>query len=73
LTPKEHEVSALILDDLPALIPVPVAAQLLGLKRATAYRLAASGELPAKRYGGRIFIVKARIRPIIDGTEGVEP
>lgn len=57
-------------DDLPALISVPLAAELLGLKRASAYRYAANGELPVKRLGGRIFIITAEIRPLIDGMEG---
>jgi excisionase family DNA binding protein len=56
-------------DDLPALISVPQAAKLLGLKRASAYRYAANGELPVKRLGGRVFIITAKIRPLIDGTE----
>ena len=58
------------LADLPLLISVPVAARILGLKRASAYRYAANGELPVKRLGGRIFIITARIRPLIDGTDG---
>lgn len=58
------------IDDLPALISVLVAAQLLGLTRASAYRYAASGELPVKRLGGRVYIITAKIRPLIDGTEG---
>lgn len=57
-------------DDLPALISVPQAAKLLGLKRASAYRYAANGELPVKRLGGRVFIITAEIRPLIDGREG---
>jgi predicted DNA-binding transcriptional regulator AlpA len=57
-------------DDLPALISVPLAAELLGLKRASAYRYAANGELPVKRLGGRIFIITAEIRPLIDGAKG---
>jgi hypothetical protein len=40
------------------------------LKRASSYRYAAKGELPVKRLGGRIFIITAKIRPLIDGTEG---
>jgi hypothetical protein len=54
--------------DLPALIPVPRAAEILGLSRASAYRYAASGELPVKRLGGRIYIITALIRPLLDGT-----
>jgi hypothetical protein len=57
-------------DDLPALISVPRAAEILGLTRASAYRYAASGELPIKRLGGRVYIITAKIRPLIDGTEG---
>jgi len=56
-------------DGLPALIPVPVAAKILGLKRASAYRYAANGELPTKRLGGRVYIITAKIRPLLDGTE----
>jgi hypothetical protein len=63
-------VSAPQLDDLPALISVTVAATLLGLSRASAYRYASSGELPVKRLGGRVYIITAKLRPLIDGTEG---
>jgi hypothetical protein len=63
-------VSTQPIDDLPALISVPVAAQLLGLTRASAYRYAAAGELPVKRLGGRVYIITAKIRPLLDGTEG---
>ena len=55
------------LTDLPALISVPRAAKILGLSRASAYRYAAAGELPTKRLGGRVYIVTAEIRPLIDG------
>jgi predicted DNA-binding transcriptional regulator AlpA len=58
------------IDALPALISVPAAAALLGLTRASAYRYAAAGELPVKRLGGRVYIITAKIRPLIDGTEG---
>jgi predicted DNA-binding transcriptional regulator AlpA len=63
-------VSTQAIDDLSALISVPRAAMLLGLTRASAYRYAASGELPVKRLGGRVYISTAKIRPLIDGTEG---
>lgn len=59
------------IDALPALLPVPTAARLLGLSRASAYRYAANGELPTKRFGGRVYVITARIRPILDGTEGL--
>lgn len=53
---------------LPALLTVPVAAAILGLSRASAYRYAAAGELPTKRFGGRVYVVTARIRHLLDGT-----
>ncbi len=53
-------------DDLPALIPVPVAGEILGLTRATAYRYAATGGLPIKRFGGRrLYVVKAKLRQLL--------
>lgn len=52
---------------LPALISVPRAAELLGLSRASAYRYAATGELPTKRFGGRVYVITARIRDLFDG------
>jgi hypothetical protein len=58
-----------IADRLPALIPVPRAAEILGLSRASAYRYAAAGELPTKRFGGRVYVITARIRSLLDGTE----
>jgi Helix-turn-helix domain len=54
---------------LPALLSITRAASILGLTRATAYRYAAAGELPIKRLGGRMYIITAKIRPLIDGTE----
>lgn len=51
---------------LPALIPVPMAAALLGLSRASAYRYAAAGELPTKRFGRRIYVITNRIRGLLE-------
>lgn len=62
--------SAAELDRLPALIPVPRAAEILGLSRASAYRYAAAGQLPVQRFGGRVYVVTARIRHLLDGTDG---
>jgi excisionase family DNA binding protein len=53
------------LDDLPLLIAVPRAAQLLGISRASAYRLAASGELPSRRLGGRVYVVTSELRALV--------
>jgi len=54
---------------LPPLISVEQAATVLGLSRTVAYRLAAAGELPARRLGGRVYIITARLRAVLD-TEG---
>jgi len=54
-------------ESLPALISVPKAAQLLGLSRASAYRFAASGDLPTRRLGGRVYVVTSRLVAFING------
>ncbi len=51
---------------LPLLIPVPRAAELLGISRAAAYRFAGSGDLPSKRLGRRIYVISARLREFIE-------
>lgn len=52
-------------DALPLLLPVPKAAKMLGISRASAYRLAAAGELPSRRLGGRIYIVTSELRTFV--------
>jgi excisionase family DNA binding protein len=54
-----------VFDDLPLLLAVPHAAQLLGISRAAAYRLVSSGELPVRRLGGRIYIVTAGLKELV--------
>ncbi len=53
-------------NDLPALISVPRAAELLGISRTSAYRFAASGDLPTRRMGGRVFVVTAQLERFIN-------
>jgi excisionase family DNA binding protein len=53
---------------LPALLTVPRAAELLGISRASAYRYAASGELPTRRLGGRVYVITARLLAMVDGA-----
>ncbi|GEL21696.1 hypothetical protein PSU4_06500 [Pseudonocardia sulfidoxydans NBRC 16205] len=53
---------------LPALLSVPRAAELLGISRASAYRYAASGELPIRRLGGRVYVITARLLAMVDGA-----
>lgn len=53
---------------LPALLSVTKAAEILGISRASAYRYAASGDLPTRRFGGRVYIVTARLMDIVEGV-----
>ncbi len=55
-------------EQLPALLTVPRAAELLGISRASAYRYAAAGELPVRRLGGRVYVVTSRLLVMIDET-----
>jgi excisionase family DNA binding protein len=54
-----------IFEELPLLLAVPQAAAILGISRAAAYRLAASGELPVRRLGGRVYVVTAELQQLI--------
>lgn len=45
----------------PALISVPEAAVMLGISRASAYRYAAAGHLPVKRFGRRVYVIRTRL------------
>jgi hypothetical protein len=69
-------VSGLLLDTanpddfagLPVLIPVPRAAELLGISRASAYRYALAGILPTTRLGGCVFIHRDRLRAMLEAA-----
>jgi excisionase family DNA binding protein len=52
-------------NDLPLLLAVPRAAKLLGISRASAYRLASTGEIPVRRLGGRVYVVTAGLRELM--------
>jgi excisionase family DNA binding protein len=54
-----------VLNDLPLLLAVPHAARLLGISRAAAYRLVASGELPVRRLGGRVYVLTSGLRDLV--------
>jgi hypothetical protein len=58
-----------MLEGLPALLSVPRTAQILGLSRASAYRYASAGELPVKRFGGRVYVVTAKLRALLIADE----
>jgi len=52
----------------PLLIPIPKAARLLGISRSAAYRCAASGDLPTAHLGGRVYIVTAKLRELLESA-----
>ena len=54
-----------VFDQLPLLLAVPRAAAILGISRASAYRLVATGELPSRRLGGRVYVVTAALRELV--------
>ena len=39
----------------------------IGLSRASAYRFAASGVLPTRRLGGRVYVITAKLVAFING------
>ena len=58
-------------EDLPPLIPVPSLVKFSAL-RATAYRYAAAGGLPVRRFGGRrLYVVKAKLRELLENGDGI--
>jgi predicted DNA-binding transcriptional regulator AlpA len=60
-----NQLETKVFDHLPLLLAVPRAAAILGISRAAAYRLAASGELPVRRLGGRVYVVTAELRELV--------
>ena len=60
-TPSEVE-------GLPLLIPVPRAAQILGISRSAAYRCAACGDLPTTHLGGRVYVVTAKLLQLLESA-----
>lgn len=43
----------------PLLVSVPEAARILGIPRATTYRYVHSGDIPTRRLGGRLYVIRA--------------
>jgi hypothetical protein len=56
------------LEGLPLLIPVPRAAQILGISRSAAYRCAACGDLPTTHLGGRVYVVTAKLQQLLESA-----
>ncbi|MGH8972182.1 MAG: helix-turn-helix domain-containing protein [Acidimicrobiia bacterium] len=48
-------------------LSVAEAADLLGISRSLAYDLVARGELPARRFGGRIVVLRRPLQRLLDG------
>jgi excisionase family DNA binding protein len=48
-------------------LSVTEAAELLGISRSLAYDLVARGELPARRFGGRIVVLLRPLQRLLDG------
>jgi hypothetical protein len=63
---RRDEASTVDTLNLPPLIPLPAAAQLLGIPRASAYRYAQAGTLPVKRFGRRVYVVTAKLRDLFE-------
>ncbi len=61
--------TATALKALPPLIPIPVAAKLLGISRSAAYRYATAGDLPTRHLGGRVYIVTALLHELISNAD----
>jgi excisionase family DNA binding protein len=51
--------------DLPPLLSVEQACQLLGVSRSVGYRAAASGDLPTLRWGRRVYVPTARLLELL--------
>ena len=52
----------------PLLIPIPKAAKLLGISRSAAYRCVACGDLPTRLLGGRLYVVTAKLRELLESA-----
>ena len=55
------------LADLPSVLTLPQVATILQVSNATAYNLAASGELKALRFGGSVRVLKSDLAAMILG------
>jgi excisionase family DNA binding protein len=54
-----------VFNELPLLLAVPRAAELLGISRAAAYRLVSTGEIPTRRLGGRVYVATSGLRDLM--------
>jgi len=56
------------LDGLPILISVSQTAKLLGISRSAAYRCVASRDLPTVHLGGRLYVLTAQLREMLESS-----
>lgn len=61
------------LQQLPPTLTVEQAGELLGISRYSAYRAAASGELPVLRLGRRILVPTPRLLAMLGVTPAEQP
>jgi excisionase family DNA binding protein len=54
--------------DLPALMDMEQARELLGMSRSAIYRAAAAGHLPTLRFGRRVYVPTARLLAMLGLT-----
>jgi predicted DNA-binding transcriptional regulator AlpA len=69
--PALDQIAPTVREDLrtqPLLIPIPKAARILGISRSAAYRCAASGELPTRHLGGRVYVVTDKLRDLLESA-----
>jgi excisionase family DNA binding protein len=51
--------------ELPALLSIDQACELLGLSRSAGYRAAAAGHIPTIRWGHRLYVPTARLLQLV--------
>jgi excisionase family DNA binding protein len=54
--------------ELPALLSIEEACELLGLSRSAGYRAAAAGHIPTIRWGHRLYVPTARLLQLVGVT-----
>jgi excisionase family DNA binding protein len=59
--------------DLPALMDMDRARELLGMSRSAVYRAAAAGHLPTLRFGRRVYVPTARLLAMLGIDAEEEP
>ena len=53
-------------------LSVTEAAEMLGISRSLAYQLVARGELPSRRFGGRVVVLLRPLQRLLDGEPAAD-